>query len=86
MKKIISSVIFGLFMFSGFTNSIHYKSAFIMEKYKGEISEIRVLENGKYHDLYCYEYENKIYGYNGGSDDDRVEFVVDNLIDIAIEK
>ena len=86
MKKILCFFVLGMALIGNvFCDVIHYSIGYILSKdSSGCIESIQVLkDNGKFSKIYCYSIGNKIYGYNGGSDES-IEITFDKLVDIAI--
>ena len=86
MKKILCCVMLGMALIGNiFCDVIHYSIGYILSKdSNGCIESIQVLkDNGEFAKIHCYSIGNKIYGYNGGSDES-IEITFSQLVDIAI--
>lgn len=86
MKKLIAFMVATLVAVLGFSETIHVKKAYLMEKDSdGSVYKIRIQEEDGYHDWYVVGTDKPwlFYGYES-HDGIYDEIIVDETIDIAV--
>ena len=82
MKKLIAFMVATLVAVLGFSETIHVKKAYLMEKgSNGTVYKIRIQKEDGFHDWYVVGTDKPWLFYGYESDD---EIIVDETIDIAV--